>query len=55
MKEHKHWFQFVQKWDEYQLKINPKGRTGKEYVEFICLCGEQRIVEIKKAEKPEEK
>ena len=53
MKKHKHKFQFVEKMNEYKLKS--KKPTGKEYVEFICLCGEQRIVEIKKAKKPEEK
>ena len=45
MKKHKHWFQFV--------AINVGTLVG--HAEFICLCGEQRIVEIKEAEKTEEK
>ena len=44
MKKHKHKFQFVEKQNE----------SGKIFAEFICLCGEQRIVEIKKDEKPKE-
>jgi len=42
MKEHKHWFQFVE-------------MSHEGLARFVCLCGEQRIVETKKVEKPEEK
>ena len=53
-KKHKHWFQFVEKFNEYKTTESPNP-TGKVFAEFVCFCGEQRIVEIKKAEKPEEK
>ena len=39
MKKHKHWFQFVRKF------------MNGTHAEFVCLCGEERVVEIKKQEK----
>ncbi len=54
MKKHKHWFQFVEKFNECKTTEAPNP-TGKVFAEFVCLCGEQKIVEIKKAENPEEK
>ncbi len=43
MKKHKHWFQFVEDNEEKRL------------ARFICLCGEQRIVEVKNPEEKPEK
>ena len=45
MKKHKHKFQFVEKYVEYNIK--EKKSTGIEVAEFICLCGEQKMVNIK--------
>ena len=46
--KHKHKFQFVEKYDGYNLKS--KKKTGEKFAQFICLCGEERIVEIKPSE-----
>ncbi len=57
-KKHKHWFQFVQKWRKTELEGSDDFNSSNgdsTYAEFICLCGKQRIVEIKKAEKSKEK
>ena len=47
MEKHKHRFQFVEKYDGYDLKS--KKKTGKQFAQFVCLCGDERIAEIKKS------
>ena len=43
--KHKHWFQFIEKHQEYKIRtVIP---TGKVFAEFVCICGSQKIVEIK--------
>lgn len=48
-KKHKHWFQFVEKYNKYDLKT--KKNTGKTVAQFVCICGKQKIVEIKVKDK----
>ena len=53
--KHKHKFQFVQKWSREELIDTGKkfedSDKGQVYAEFICLCGEQRLVEVNEVKK----
>ncbi|MCH8317398.1 MAG: hypothetical protein IIA88_02695, partial [Bacteroidetes bacterium] len=46
---HKHWFQFIEKNIEYDLKT--KKPTGKTYAEFVCICGMVKLVKLKESKK----
>ena len=42
---HKHWFQFVEKQNEFDLK--KRKSTGKVFAEFVCICGVVKLIELK--------